>query len=143
MIRPLDIATQLGLLLEAYPDAICYLSGGDLHWHGTLQPDEHCRRYRVHVIHRAGGPIPECYVIDPTPRQLVQESRMPDRPVPHVYRAAGDPLCLFFGEREWNGSMPMARTTIPWISLWLRFFEIWLVTDTWEGGGVQHVAAHA
>lgn len=31
-----------------------------------------------------------------------------------------------------------AETTVPWASLWLRFFELWLVTNTWEGSGAPY-----
>jgi len=29
----------------------------------------------------------------------------------------------------------MGRTILPWTSLWLHFYEIWLVTGVWHGGG--------
>jgi len=31
--------------------------------------------------------------------------------------------------------MPIAKTIIPWTSLWLYFFGDWLITGEWNGGG--------
>jgi hypothetical protein len=33
--------------------------------------------------------------------------------------------------------MPLAMTVIPWISEWLYFYELWLVTGEWLGGGTH------
>ena len=52
---------------------------------------------------------------------------------------SGDPLCLFFGMHEWNPSMSLTDT-IPWTSLWLRFFEAWLVPNTWEWSFIRRLA---
>lgn len=133
----MDLALQLMHLQQAYPEAMAWLSGRELHWHGGLQPTPASRRYRLHVLYRKGEPIPRCHVLDPGLHRLVAESALPGRPLPHVYAADGDPLCLFSAE-EWSPSMAIAHTTIPWASLWLRFFETWLVTNTWEGSGVPY-----
>ena len=34
--------------------------------------------------------------------------------------------------------MYVAETTMPWAAEWLFFFELWLATDEWLGGGVLH-----
>lgn len=31
--------------------------------------------------------------------------------------------------------MRIANTILPWTSLWLYYYEIWLGTGKWEGGG--------
>lgn len=133
----MDLALQLMRLQQSYPDSMVWLSGGELHWRGTLQPTVASRRYRVRLLYRVGDSIPRCYVIEPGLRALVAASSQPGRPLPHVYSAEGDPLCLFT-DQEWNATMAIADTTIPWASLWLRFFETWLVTNTWEGSGAPY-----
>jgi hypothetical protein len=45
-------------------------------------------------------------------------------------------LCLYRPHRrEWTPAMMIANTIIPWISEWLYFYELWLVTGEWLGGG--------
>lgn len=39
----------------------------------------------------------------------------------------------FTGAREWNPSMPISRTIVPWACEWLLHFEAWLYTAVWKG----------
>ncbi|MGH8092034.1 MAG: hypothetical protein ACREIF_00990 [Chthoniobacterales bacterium] len=34
--------------------------------------------------------------------------------------------------------MRLADTIVPWTSRWLYFYEIWLATGEWMGGGIPH-----
>lgn len=66
-----------------------------------------------------------------------------EAPLPHVYFEAPDyrlsPLCLFDPmANEWNSSMSIAKTTIPWAARWLACYELWEATGRWHGGG-RHV----
>ena len=63
-----------------------------------------------------------------------------EAPLPHVYFEGPDyhlsPLCLFDPfAREWDASMSIARTTIPWAARWLACYELWEATGRWHGGG--------
>jgi hypothetical protein len=33
--------------------------------------------------------------------------------------------------------MRLDRTIVPWIALWLFYFEEWLASDDWKGGGMH------
>ena len=45
-------------------------------------------------------------------------------------------LCLFDAyNREWTPSDLLAETTVPWSSRYLFFYEGWLATKSWRGGG--------
>jgi hypothetical protein len=80
------------------------------------------------------GVFPTTLVLNPTPRSL-SEGRKP----PQVFSGPGDPLCLFYAAaREWNSSMLIARTIVPWTCEWLFHFEAWLFTGEWDGGGITH-----
>ena len=43
-------------------------------------------------------------------------------------------LCLYY-PGEWNSTMNISDTIIPWISEWLYYFEFWSITGKWCGGG--------
>jgi hypothetical protein len=63
-----------------------------------------------------------------------------EAPLPHVYFEGPDyrlsPLCLFDPmANEWNPSMSIARTTVPWAARWLACYELWEATGRWHGGG--------
>jgi hypothetical protein len=34
--------------------------------------------------------------------------------------------------------MLVATTIMPWLLLWLTFYELWLATGVWLGGGTVH-----
>lgn len=48
-------------------------------------------------------------------------------------------LCLFDpNAREWSIEDLIAHTTVFWAAEWLYFYEGWLITKRWRGGGVYH-----
>lgn len=132
----MDLHGQAAHLLEAYPRSFCIVRNGELLWQGRLQPEPAGREYLVNVVYGPTPFVPLAYVVDPDPNVLVAASALPGRKLPHVYNLHRDPLCLFTGfGLEWSPSDWIAKTTVPWTSLWLKFFEIWLGTNTWEGSG--------
>lgn len=60
----------------------------------------------------------------------------PGRALPHVYSQRPVRLCLHFPKYdEWTFDKSIAETLVPWTYLWLFYFENWLATDQWQGGG--------
>ena len=54
----------------------------------------------------------------------------------HLYRDGS--LCLFFPKaNEFDSKKLIVNYIIPWVSLWLFFYEVWLVTGKWLGGGIH------
>ncbi len=43
-------------------------------------------------------------------------------------------ICLF-RYKEFTNSMLLSNTVIPWAIEWLFYYEIWLTTGEWQGGG--------
>lgn len=57
------------------------------------------------------------------------------RDLPHIYHNP-DRLCLYLpGTVQWDASKRLDLTIIPWTHLWLIYFEEWIVSDDWKGGG--------
>jgi hypothetical protein len=85
----------------------------------------------IDVAYAAGG-VPKVSVVRP---QLTMPTGR--TAIPHMYGQAY--LCLYYpGLREWTPEKSIASTIVPWTSYWLYNYEVWLVTDTWEGGGIDH-----
>lgn len=59
--------------------------------------------------------------------------------MPHVYSA--NDLCLYIGD-EWNDTMIVADTLIPWTSEWRFFYETWHATGDRLGGGAHPDRRH-
>jgi hypothetical protein len=113
-------------------------------WEGVLAPDK--REHLVRVRYRVPIILENISLKDAQPRVQIIEPKLerhPDYeqgPLPHVYRSDLDRslpyLCLFSPSlREWGVTDLIAETTIFWTNEWLYFYEGWLVTKKWRGGG--------
>ena len=114
-----------------------------IYWKGVIKPLPFAREYSVAIK----------YSIDQNPICVVQypdlEALAAGRKIPHTYpkniNIPGTVLCLYLPKlkdknniSEWLPTERISETIIPWASLWLSYFEDWLHTDEWQGGGVDH-----
>lgn len=103
---------------------------GKLVWEFLAQPSPIGREYRVKITY-ANRTSPKVYVCSPDLHELAE-----GRKIPHLYSLQPPRLCLYFPHSgEWDSSMPIADSIVRWTFLWLYFFEDWLATDVWKGGG--------
>lgn len=96
-----------------------------MRWQGALQPSALSPAYTVSLTYKLGGP-PRMHVLEPA---LDSGHRLE---LPHVYES--DRLCLYT-PGDWNGTMQLAATILPWTAEWLFHYEVWRSTDRWLGGG--------
>ena len=102
-----------------------------LTWRYGVRPTTLSREYVVQIAYQRGE-VPKVQVLSPNLTKLAG-----GRDLPHVYR---DPLrlCLYLpGSGEWAGHMRIDQTLVPWTSTWLFYFEEWLGSDDWKGGGTH------
>ena len=111
-------------------------AGGTLTWVGPLRGFQ--REYTVEVRWNARDP-------NAGPLVRVLEPRLRARPggrfidIPHLLTIDPldhelSPLCLFDPqEGQWNGSMLIADTILPWASEWLHHYEFWHLDGVWRG----------
>ena len=126
----LGLGEQIAYLKLHCPDFDTKVRNGRLRSVGLLQPLEISREYCVEFVQR-GGKSPEVRVLTPE----LTRGRNKDE-IPHMY--GQERLCLYLpsGE-EWKPCDPIALTVVPWASLWLLYYEAWLATGEWQGGGVH------
>ena len=113
-------------------------------WEGSLRPL--CKSYPVEIVLVLPGrrraerqPNPRVTVLS----DLRQCPIRPNAPIPHIYPNLTVPqrphLCLFHPpRREWHLGLAIAETIVPWAAEWLFFYEVWLATGEWTGGGIEH-----
>jgi hypothetical protein len=108
------------------------IEGGVLNWRFQASPSPLSRVYDVRLTYPRGG-TPETYVDKPDLTLLANGVR-----IPHLYTERPARLCLYLPDAyEWRPSMLLDRTIVPWAVLWLWYFEDWLATGEWRGGGVH------
>ena len=88
------------------------------------------RSYRIKLDYTLHG-SPELFVSKPDLRALAGE-----RKILHLYDQQRIRLCLYLPEtNEWYDRRFLADTLVPWSVLWLFYFEEWLISENWKGGG--------
>jgi len=120
----LSAAQQAFALRARFPDVQGKLKAGRLVWTGSLKPTPLSRSYRVQMVFGPRG--------QPQVRVLDALATREGRSLPHVY--SNGTLCLHEPD-EWMATMTIADTIVPWTAEWLAYYEIWLVTGDWYGGG--------
>jgi hypothetical protein len=131
--RPLTLAQQF-LNLRSNP--VCAGAGtlqpGRLIWRYSTAPTPISRDYDIRIDCRQGA-TPQVFVDAPDLGALADGRRLP-----HVYEQKPPRLCLYLPRTpEWANWMRIDLTFVPWASLWLFYFEDWLASGDWRGGGVH------
>lgn len=133
---PVPTLAQRALELRAlslHGAQLVFLSGRALHYRFHLAPTEFGRLYTCELRLTPGLLSPEMLVLSPDLTTLTDATALP-----HVYpnKGPGTKLCLWWPKnREWTPQMKLVDTYIAWTAEWLWFFEDWLTTEVWAGGG--------
>lgn len=105
-----------------------------LKWEMDIVPSPNSSCYRIRIDYTIGTP-PKVYVIEPAVLKKADGATL----LPHVFDTEEQRLCLFYGRiGEWDSSMFLSRTIVPWASEWLYFYELWVITGEWLGEGIGH-----
>lgn len=121
-------------LLGHYKASKGHLIRNGFEWICELTPTEFSSTYTVKILYQLRGTsVPlQVFVISPKPLQLAKGATR----LPHTYDTQKQRLCLYKpGWNEWDKSKLMSSTIVHWISLWLMYYEHWVHTGIWIGGG--------
>jgi len=132
--RVFGLREQLAYMRMIWPHFNCRVVGSRLVCRGSVTPLDISAEYSIRIDYEVGG-LPSVWVDDlPAP-----DDEPPGGKIPHRYRDGS--ICLFSGS-EWTSSRAIAQTILPWLLEWLAFYEGWLATGEWQGGGT-HPTPHA
>ncbi len=133
-IKPLPIAVQAMNIKRVFSDSkVATLHDQQLTWTYTITPSPLGDEYKVRLVYHLSQ-APKIYVVEPKPLALAKGKAK----LPHCYDQSEQRLCLCYPDgKEWNKTMLLANTVIPWTYEWLYHYEIWLGTGEWTGGGVH------
>jgi hypothetical protein len=99
-------------------------------WTGLWRPTELSNEYTLQISYRQGF-RPQIAILNPQLELADGQEKLP-----HVYDDGQDDICVHRPE-EWNKSMYIALTIMPWVSQWLYFYEVWAITGKWLGKGTH------
>jgi hypothetical protein len=131
--KPLTAAQQF---VNLRGNAVCrgdgVLRAGGFTWRYSATPSPLSRDYDIRIEFKQGG-RPEIFVDTPDLHALAEGRR-----IPHLYQQKPPRLCLYLPKAcEWQSWMRFDQTIVPWAALWLFYFEEWLASDDWKGGGMH------
>lgn len=128
--KPLTLTEQAYFIKTSFRGFRTAIKNGELRCVGELRPTSTSDCYTIEIFYR----IP----VRPRIRVLSPELRLAQgcKRLPHVF--AGNQLCLYLGG-EWRPDLAISRLMIPWVSEWLAYYEDWLVTSEWFGGGHEPI----
>lgn len=129
-VQKLSPEQQLLSMRKHFPEFSSVRNKGNIIWTGRLQPTPASEIYEIMISYDVRK-WPKVSVLSP---ELTKRSDA--NWIPHTYPE--DYLCLYLPKaREWSGDLFIAKTIIPWTSLWLYYYEMWHATGLWLGGGVH------
>jgi hypothetical protein len=123
--RERTLFEQAYRLDQDFPDGKARLRRALLVWTERLTPTPLSRDYTVRIRY-AGGQTPRVALVEPRLEPA-------ERDLLHHLYPNGD-LCLHRLD-EWDSSMLLIETIIPWTSEWLAHYELWKRTHQWYGDG--------
>ncbi|RZK44968.1 MAG: hypothetical protein EOO61_01835 [Hymenobacter sp.] len=135
--RPLPLEQQLANLRAIWPLGKVSITEEGLVWTGSLTPTAMSRTYQVRLTLPPYARRPIIEVLEPNLRELAGSNTI----IPHLYCQERLHLCLYTPAKgQWNRTMSVAHTLLPWAMLWLYYFEDWLPDRVWRGGGTPHTS---
>jgi len=124
--RPLTPAEQAYFIKLRFPDFELVTVRSQLRCVGTLQPSPTSDKYFIDLQYTVPN-RPHVRVLRPELKLAAGHKRLP-----HVFK--GNDLCLYL-TGEWRPHQKISEYIMPWVPFWLFFYEVWVLTGEWLGGG--------
>ena len=131
-LKIIPLQSQANRIKKLYTNWIVSVKNGKMACIGAVQPTVTSPKYFVKLEYSRKMNIPQIILLHPQMQK--RKGKWP----PHLYKRKR--LCLFYPKyKEWTKEKFISDTIIPWISLWLYYYENWLINGgDWMGGGTNH-----
>lgn len=130
--RRLSLAQQACILKQRHPESVCRIRQGSLYCRiDELRAYDCSHHYSLEIIKYPGRPV-EIWLSGNVLRKCA-DLKM----IPHIYdfNEANHKVMLCLSYKDWQPSQAYTDTFIPWAMEWIFYFEVWLYTGEWSGGG--------
>lgn len=131
-------AEQLASLNHYFPSGrMIALRRDYFEWTIQMHPTEISQEYRMLLRYSGSESRPaKIYVLEPK----IQEPKS----ILDIHMFSDKSLCLYYpsddASKKWSKEKLISQTLMPWAAEWLFYYEVWLATGNWEGGGVHPVS---
>ncbi|MFK5977219.1 MAG: hypothetical protein QM493_12025 [Sulfurovum sp.] len=101
------------------------------YWEFYAKPSSFSKVYKILVIWDFTKNSPNVYILNEEVHKISKVKN-----IPHLYSKEKVQLCLYYPSyQEFSSSMSLCETIIPWTYLWISYYEEWLYSGEWKGGG--------
>jgi len=122
------LAQQFGRMKSSFKEFSTSIANNTLHVSGSVRPTARSNIYIFSLTYKLNK-HPKIKIISPA---IIRNDK--DEEIPHMY--SQEFLCLYQPKyRQFRDCEYLSETLIPWISLWLYYYEKWHITGDWHGGG--------
>lgn len=129
--RRYTVMEQLASLKANFRGGKSVIGPNGFTWRFKVMPTPLSCSYTLKIVYCQNS-LPKIYVEDPKPLPLAIGA---DR-LPHTYDTHSQRLCLYCPQfNEWNSQMLLSNTIVHWAFEWLIYYEEWLYSGKWYGGG--------
>lgn len=126
----ISLAQQAGRMASKFPQMKFSIRRNAGSWTGSWLPSPLSDSYQLRIVYQF--PFrPKIQILSPRLELASGKTKLP-----HVYADGQMDICVHRPE-EWSKHRYIADTIMPWISQWLRFYEYWKQTGSWEGKGTH------
>ncbi len=131
--RDKELLLQRGIIASKFPEAKINVQSDRTIFELELQPSPASPFYKVLICYPKYGSIDVWATVS-------NYENIKNKAIPHIYSKNDNKkrlrLCLYYGD-EFKRGMSIAETLIPWAAEWLYFYELWLASGKWLGGGIH------
>lgn len=122
------ISQQLASLKARYRNFKSKIKRNTIIVNGQIRPTSRSEEYSF-VLEYTLNSQPKIKITSP---KLIRNDK--GEKIPHMYNQKH--LCLYRPKyNEFTSSDFLSETIVPWIALWLYYYEQWHITGIWLGGG--------
>ena len=131
-MKAITLGQQMVSLNLMYGDGTCCIKkGGRLVWEGRIHPTMISQEYNATLTYKLGE-HPQVWISGGELQKLDAHIS------PHIFHVDVEKKRVhlrLYRDHEFDRYKILANTIIPWAIEWLFFYELWLATGKWFGGG--------
>jgi len=117
----------------SYPSSKINFNKNSFTWSANVKPTALSNEYNL-IIKYSLNDYPDVWVEGENLGKLDE--------IPHKYEIDKERnmvrVCLYF-PGQWDKTKYISTTIVPWAVEWLYFYEVWIATGEWCGGGVHPI----
>lgn len=111
------------------------LKKDSFYWNFEIKPSSFSRVYKISLRWNFNDTSPKVYILNDEVHQVAKEKR-----IPHLYCQKKIELCLYYpSSNGFSTKDPLCRTIVSWTYLWILYYEEWLYSGEWKGGGIHPI----